>query len=172
MTPSPPAELVRALKAYDPTLSLRWGVRCERWIVVKKVDDRVGRLLKERPNPYKSLKGHDRYDVWRDGYDDVLFIDPSLIQLTGLVMDRIAEADLQRAGGREALNRRLDELDEQKEREANRAIAHFTEAAASEAYDRLQWGLGNRVAITTPDPLAKAQRHEDGFVIVDRRVLA
>jgi len=172
MAPTPPAELVRELRAYDPSLSLRWGVRSERWIVVKKVDDRVGRLLKERPNPYKSLRGHDRYDVWKDGFDDVLFIDPSLIDNTALVMAKIADADLQRAGGRAALNRRLDELDEQKEREANRAIAHFTEAAASEAYDRLAWRLGNRVAVMTPDPLAKAERHEDGFVIVDRRVSA
>ena len=169
---TPPPSLVRALRQYDPDLSLRWGVRCERWIVVKKVDDRVGQLLKSAPNPYKSPKGLDRYDVWRDGFDEVLFIDPALIENTPLVMHHVAEADIQRQGGREALNRRLDELDAQAEREADRALANFSEAAASESYDRLAWAHGNRIAVSTPDPLLKLERHEDGFLVADRRVSA
>lgn len=170
MAPTPPAEIARALTAYSSSLRLRWGVRMQKWIIEKHVDDRVGQLLKTAPHPYKSARGHDLADGWRDGYDHVLTVAPELIGNVPLVMQHVADADLWRAGGREALNRRLEEQDEQAERAADKALAHFSTAAASEMYDRLAWGDGRRVAVHDPDPFARAVRHEDGFVIVDRRV--
>jgi hypothetical protein len=166
---TPPAELVRELKAYDPELRVRWGVHQRLWIVERQMPPRHKQLLAERPNPWQSPKGLDLWDGWKEGYVHVLSVHPDLIRNTPLVMGEVAKGDMWRAGGQAAVNRRLDDLAAQEEREADRAVAHYTEAAAKETYDDLAWATGRRVAMSTPDPLA-AMEDRGGYRVSDRRV--
>jgi hypothetical protein len=166
---TPPADLVRELKAYDAELRLRWGVHQKLFVIERKMPPRHKQLLAERPNPWQSPKGLDLWDGWKDGYVHVLSVHPDLVQNTPLVMQEVAKGDLWRAGGTAAINRRLDAIREQEEREADRAVAHFTEAAAKEVYEDLAWASGRRVAVSTPDPLSTMEAR-DGYVVNDRRV--
>lgn len=166
---TPPRELVRALAEYDPLLRCRWGHRTELWIIEKKLPERHRQLLAERPNPWHSARGLDLYDGWIAGYVHVLNVHPSLIANVALVMEHLTEADLWRQGGVAALTRKLDEWDEQAEQAANRDIQNFSEAAARDAYDRIAWLQGNRVAVTTPGrPEVVIER--EGYLVRDRRV--
>lgn len=169
MTPNPPLELVTAIRRYDPHLRVRWGVRMSCWIIERQMPTRHRQLLAERPNPWKSARGHDLYDGWKDGYVHVMNVHPSLAANVPLVLQHLADADTFRQGGIEAVNRKLDQLDAQREAQADRAIANWNEAAAKEAHDRLQWLQGNRVAVA-PDPPTIATERHDGFLVRVRKI--
>lgn len=182
----PPPEFVRDLTAYDATLRCRWAPRwpTERtdthdgvglWVIEKslKNEPRLLAFLAGRPNPWKSPRGFDLYDGWKDGYDHVMSVHPDLLHWS-IVQPRLAEFDKHRMDGWKDLNRRLDEIAEQEEAAADRQIANWSEAAASEAFNRLQWLQGNRVALTTPThpglPPEEVEQH-DGFVVRVRKRL-
>ena len=140
-----PRSFVARLSAFDPELRVVWAPRVKTWFIERRLPERHRQLLAERPNPFKGARGKDLYDSWRQGYVHVLSVPPDL--LDERVFDALAEADAWRQGGFEAINRRLDAEREAEEQQADRAIAHWSEAAASEAYDRLMWLQGNRVAV-------------------------
>lgn len=143
--PTPPREFVSALRSFDSTLRVRWGVRTSLWIIERKMPPRHKQLLAERPNPWHSARGLDLYDGWRDGYLHVMNVHPSL--LNHRVFAELATCDTWRLGGMDALTRRLDEIEEAEEKAADREIHNFNEAAAKEMHDRLAWLQGRRVAV-------------------------
>lgn len=167
---TPPAELVRELRAYDKSLRIRWGHRTQLFIVERAMEPQHKQLLSERPNPFKNKRGLDLWDGWREGYVHIVSIHPTLAPNTALVLDAIAASDIWRAGGLEAMNRKLDAIQEAEARAADRAIGAFTETAAKESYDHLAWALGHRVAVTPP--AAPELEPRDGYLVHDRRVRA
>ena len=164
----PPSDLLRAVTGYDATLALRWMKRSQMWAVVKTPDPRVGQLLRECPKPFKSPRGLDLLDIWREGLDHVMSIHPFYAQNIPLVLEHLREADTWRTGGREAVLRKLDALDAETEKAAERFTANVIEERTSEAYDVLAWKLGNRVAVTNPVPEIGEER--EGYRVLDRRV--
>ncbi len=145
---NPPREFVSALRAFDPELRIRWAVRTSVWYVERRLPERHRQLLSERQNPWGSQRGFDLYDGWKDGWVHVLSVHPTL--LDHRVFEALAAADSHRQGGFEGINRQLDEIDAQWEKDTDREIQNFNESAAREAHDVLQWRLGNRVAVHSP----------------------
>lgn len=173
----PPPELVRALKEYDGELRCRWAHRTAQWMIERKVPERLTQRLQERPaasdealSRMKPLKA-DLYDGWRDCYLHVLSVPHSLIQNVPLILDKLASCDSWRVGGFGKLDDALTAQDEAADRAHEKKTHDFSTAAASEAYDRLQWAYGNRIAMTEPAPNLSAVRHEGGFLVRDRRVI-
>jgi hypothetical protein len=162
---TPPSDFVAKLERFDASLRLRWGSRTQLWIVERKMPPRHKQLLSERPSPWKSERGLDLYDGWRDGYVHVISVHPTM--LDERVFDALREADTWRQGGMEALAQKLDDLDAAEEAQTDRAVKNFVESAASEAYDRLKWLQKERVAVSTPEP--QLIDTGLGFKITDRR---
>lgn len=160
-----PPEFVAKLERFDKELRIRWGVRTALWIIERKMPSQHRQLLSERPNPWKSLRGLDLYDGWREGYVHVLSVHPSM--LDERVFEALSEADAWRQGGFAAIAQKLDDQDAAEEAAIDRKIKNYTQAAASEAYDRLKWLQGERVAVATPEPPLVDSGL--GFKIVDRR---
>lgn len=151
---TPPTEFVNELHRFDPNLRIRWGRHQSVWIIERQMPPRHKQLLAERPSPEsKSDRGRDVWEGWRDGYVHVLTVAPELLENRPLVFQTLADADAWRVGGMERLAQKLDELDALQEAANDREIKNWVEAATSEAYDRLKWLQGERVAMTpTPEP--------------------
>lgn len=142
-----PREFISALRAFDPDLRIRYAVRTQLWFIERKLPERHKQLLSERPNPWKSERGWDLYDGWREGFVHILSVDPSL--LDHRVFEVLAAADSYRQGGFEAINRQLDAAVETWEKETDKHIANWNESAAKDAAERMPWLQGRRV--TVPD---------------------
>lgn len=142
---NPPKEFVSALRAYDPLLRIRWAVRTHLWYVERKLPERHRQLLSERPNPWKSERGWDLYDGWKEGWCHVLSVHPTL--LDHRVFEVLAAADSYRQGGFAGLNRQLDEAEALWEKEADKEIANWNESAARDAAERMPWLQGRRVSV-------------------------
>ena len=175
---TPPNELVRALAEYDKELRVRWGHRTEQWFIERKVPERLTQRLQERPAAsddalarMKPLKA-DLYDGWKDCYLHVLCVPTSLIQNVPLILRHLASHDTWRLGGFGKLDDLLTAKDEAADAAHEKKTHDFSTSAASEAFDRIQWACGNRLAMTEPEPNLRATRHEDGFLVRDRRVIA
>src|SRR3989304_5300892 len=137
--PTPPAALTEALRRYDADLRVRWGRHRAIWLIERKLPPRHRTLLGERPSPWKSARGRDLYEGWREGYVHILSVHPDLIQNTPRILDELASADLWRQGGIEAINRRLDEVAEQEQRDVNQMIQDRAHVVAYDSVDRLAW---------------------------------
>ncbi len=167
---TPPVGLVTALRAYDADLRVRWASRSQTWFIERKCDPRVGHELKVRPTPYRSAKGLDRAEAWPE-FDHILTVPTSDAENVPYVMDALADADAWRQGGWKTVNRKLDEREEARRKDADRDIDNYMQAAARDAADRAAWLDGRRVSLAD-DPQPRTKRHEDGFLIRDRRVVA
>ena len=171
MLRTPPPEFVRDLTAYDRDLRVRHAFRIDKWFIETKMPERLLRHFAGRPNPWKSPRGHDLYDGWKDGYDHVLTVKPDDLHWS-FVQPLLAWADAHRHGGWQRLNDALDAMQDEEQRAADTQIAHWVEAATNEAYDVLQWRYGNRIAMHEPArPGLPAEQIEqrDGYVVRDRR---
>lgn len=162
---TPPLEFISQLRRYDSLLRVRWGQRTKMWIIERKMPERDRTLLSERPSPWKSARGLDLYDGWKDGYVHVLNVHQNM--LDNRVFDVLAECDAWRQGGMRKLSEKIDEIQALDEAIEDRAIATWNEAAAREAHDMLQWRQGNRIAMASrAEP---AYELHDGFKVHDRR---
>ena len=150
MSPNPPREFVSALRQFDPSLRIRWGIRTHLWIIERRMPERHKQLLSERPNPWKSARGLDQYDGWAAGFVHVLSVHPSL--LDHRVFATLRECDIWAQGGIERMNAKLDDIQAQEQAEGDQVVRAFNESASREAHDQLQWGLGNRVAVRASEP--------------------
>ena len=162
---TPPQEMVAKLKRYDPQLRLRWGVRTNMWYIERLLPPLHHQLMTERPNPWKSDKGKDLYDGWKEGYVHVLTVHPSL--LDDRVFEHLAEADTWRVGGMTRFSDRLDRIQADMEAEEDRGIKTWQESAARETHDILQWNFGNRMSLARPEPALVDTGM--GFKLRDRR---
>lgn len=169
--PRPPRDLVQRLTAYDPRLRVRWAVRTHRWLLERQMPPQSPQWLRERPSPYKSARGLDIWDGWREGYIHVMGIDPEMLHWS-LVEPALAEADAQAQGGFEALSKKLDAIAAAEEAAADKHIENWNEAAAHEAFDRLQWLFGNRIAVNqvaAEAPEKDVVEEHEGFTVRLRR---
>lgn len=170
VNPSPPLEVVTWLRRYDPELRLRWAHRTQLWAIERKCPPSFPGWLKERPNPYRSPRGLDRFDGWREGYMFVMFCHHDLLG-TPAFETTVRTCDIQAQNGIEEINRQLDAFYADQEVEADRGIDHWAQAAARESHDRLQWLDGNRIATPLgPDRPPRPTddyviEHHDGFIV-------
>ena len=165
-----PTTFTDKLARYDRKLRCRWAPRCKLWFIERRMDRLNPQYLGEQPNPYKSPRGLDLFDGWREGYLNVMAVHPTL--LDDRVFDTLAQADAWRVGGFNEINRQLDAEQERWERQTDRQAQNFCEEASKEAYDRLAWLQGNRFATPfaeEPEPkLIETQRV--GYKVRLRRV--
>ena len=172
IAPTPPASILIDLRRYDPELRLRWGQRTGLWIIEKRLPQRHHRYTGERPSPYKSPRGLDLFDGWKEGFVHVLFVHPSLLGAP-VMWDALAGADTHRQGGVDALNRKLDEAEIAKQKASDKETHDMNAGAASDMFDRIAWLDGRRVTVPNPEPVEgrwSDEAHPDGFVIRDRRI--
>jgi len=165
----PPADFVRQLHDYDPELRVRWAKHCACWFIEVKARERQPSFLLERPNPLgKSARAKDLWLSWIDGYLHVVSVHPTLLRWERVypVLDSVRLADQRK---KDELNRILDEVDAEWERETTRQRRDLAEVGASELYDAFAWSFKRRVATyIPPDPLTRLEQH-DGFRVTDRR---
>lgn len=168
MTPCP--VFVDQLRLFDPLLRVRWGVRTNLWIIERKMPEQHKQLLSERPSPWKSPRGLDLYDGWKEGYVHVLSVHPTMLDTR--VFDVLREHDSWHVGGMEKLSQAFDAIQACEEAQADRAIATWNESASREMHDLLQWGLGNRIgmqpASTGVKQADRIEKH-DGFTVIIKR---
>lgn len=172
MTPDP--SFVRDLQAYDPKLRVRFGKHSERWIIERKMEVRNPAWLAERPlNPFgPGKRKKDAWDGWRQGYVVVMMVDPSCLNWQ-MVAPQLARTDLEQAGSWEAINQQIEAADAKLEAERERTVKNWSESAAKDAADALQWGFGHTVATAHEAsgviPSDTVEQHPDGFVIRTRK---
>lgn len=170
VTPARPRDTVEALRRYDPRLRLRWAVRTHVWFIERQMPPRSRAYLSEKPNPFRSPKGLDLFDSWREGYVHVMTVHPDLVGNLPLVLRHLAEADSYRQGSFDALNRRLDEAELGWRAKGDSAVATFVEQATSEAFDRLRWRPATAGDRRAPE-VQRTEVHE-GFVVHVRKGLS
>lgn len=167
---TPPLLFVSRLAAYDPELRVRWAPRLHRWAIERKMPERHKQLLAERPNPWKSARGQEVYEGWRQGYVLVMFVDPSLLHWS-IVEPALADCDTWKQDGFEAINRKLDAAQEAWDRETDKLREVFAEDAGKEAADRMMWLGGHRMAMPFAEPAETmfTVEHHDGFMVRSKR---
>ena len=116
----PPEGFAADLRAYDGLLRCRWGVHTGLWQIERRMRERSPAWLAEKPSPWKSKRGLDLWEGWKEGYVHVLSVHPDLLTWR-LVVEELAQADFHRRGGLEAMNRMLDEAEEAWDRSTDRA---------------------------------------------------
>jgi hypothetical protein len=161
--PAPPKTFTDELTRRDPDLRVRWGVHQAVWIIERKMPPRHKQLLAERPTPWKSPRGLDLADGWREGYVHVLTVQKDLLHWA-LVAPRLDEFDTWKQGGFDAISRQLDEIEAKAEEAADRRIETWANDASSEAYDSLAWSGKRRVDVPV--------EIRDGYVVSDRRAVS
>jgi len=166
---TPEASFVRDLAAYDPKLRVRWARHTEKWLIERKLDKRHPQLTSEQPLP-ESRQGlqRDLWEGWQEGYVHVLTVPREMLHWSE-VAPHLAKFDAQRQGSMAAINRMLDDEDEQWEKQTDRKIENHIEAATDDAYEHLAWASGRRVSMHQPEP--KPVDSGFGFLINDRRAV-
>lgn len=162
---TPPEDFVRKLFQFDPALRIRWGHHLQCWVIERRLDERSRQLFSERPNPYKSPRGLELYEGWKQGYVHVLNVHPTLLDQR--VFEHLREADTWRQGGMDKFNRVVDEAIAAEEAAADREQKNWNESASREMHDVIQWRSGNRIAMRAPEP--EVVDTGLGFKVVDRR---
>jgi hypothetical protein len=173
MSPTPPPSIERDLALYDPRLRLRWGPHTALWYLERKMDARHPQLEKERPNPGgTSPRWRDIWPGWKDGYAVVMAIHPSRCT-TRIILEALRSTDLHALGGTDALNRRLDAIQEEEDKRLDRELDTFVEAGSRELFDRCQWVGKRKIQVpnddVTVERITPVIQHE-GFTVLDRRV--
>ena len=129
--------------------------------------DRHKQLLSERPQPWRSPRGLDILDGWREGYVHVLSIHPTL--LDNRVFDTLRECDIWAQGGIARVNKALDDAVAQERASVDKDIQNWNESASREAHDMLQWRLGNRMVMSHPVRQGPIWVRGSGVKITDKR---
>jgi len=164
---TPEASFVKDLHAYDPKLRVRWARHTEKWFIERKMEKRHPQLTSEQPLP-ESRVGlqRDLWESWQEGYVHVLSVPREMLHWSQVV-EALAKFDAQRQGSMAAINRMLDAEDEQWEKQGDRKIENYVEAATDDAYEHLAWASGRRVSMYQPEqPYIETGL---GFKLRDRR---
>lgn len=166
MTPTPPASLVADLRAFDPSLRIRYGRHTQKFLIEKKLPPRHPSYTSERPNPLgRSPAAKDAFAGWREGYVVALIVPNVPELLNSTVVLAVLHRNALWNGGPEALNRRLDDEIAREDAAVDRQVDTWAEQGSKEMYDRLGWNEKRKVNV----PVAV----EDGsFTVTDRRTVA
>lgn len=173
MIPTPPPDFVADLQRYDPALRVRWGVRTQLWHLERRLPPRHRQLLAEKPNPWKSPKGLDRFDGWKDGYVLVMRVHPSRLHWR-LVVEELTRWDAHLKGGMARLDDEIRRQEEQEEAQQDRYEDDWHRQHARDAADTMQWRLGHRVPtalspVEVP-PSDHVEQHEGFSVRISKRL--
>ena len=153
---TPEASLVKEIQAYDPKLRMRWARHSQKWLIEHYSPCQDQRLANALPPPDNAPSMRkDLWEGWKEGYLHVLTV-PVEMAHWKFIAPELARADSWRQGGWTVVNNRLDKEAELLDQQADRKIDNYVEAATDDAYERLAWLEGRRVAM-------------DGFTVVDRR---
>lgn len=153
----------KLLKNYDPALRVRWAVRTAQWFIEVKLPERSRQLLSERPNPWNSPHGWDRYDGWREGYLHVLDVPPDKLEWS-VVAPSLDFASIVATARITDITDQIERIEAEQEAAADRDIKTWAEDASSQAWDDLKWAWKQRVNVPV--------EIKDGFVVHDRRQVA
>lgn len=164
MTPDP--SFVKDLRAYDPTLRVRFGPATNRWYIERKMPMRHPQLRGETPKSDRSPRAKDLVVGYLDGYVHVLSVDPEVLTWHH-VAPALRDADMHFAGDWAAMNRRIDEAIAKEEASQDKAQSAWAYETSLEAHEHLAYAEGRRVALF--DPPVREVRHPDGFLVKDRR---
>jgi hypothetical protein len=167
---TPPQALVRALAAHDPKLRLRWWPTSAEWVIeepvpprdpdilrtlqrdhVEAVERMRGRLRLAIPgSPSHQATGRqiDAVQAALAGYRAIVFIPAALATQTDLVLEALRDSDLAHRPTVEDFNREMDETAATVAREKDKERRRFAEDGARDVYERIQWLLGNRLAMS------------------------
>jgi len=162
----PPADFVRQLHDEDPTLRVRWAKFTAKWFIEVKCGEQQPSWVKERPSPLgKNARAKDLWQSWQDGYLHVLSVNHHDLKWE-IVGPVIRELRLAAHGAADAVNARLDALNEEFDKKSDRMRDNLNDIGISEIYERSCWDQGRRVSFYNPPPVEE----HDGFRVVDRRV--
>lgn len=142
-----PDGFVSDLRRYDSALRVRWGAASKKWLIERYLRPMHPQVWQEMP-PEHSRKPlfADAWDGWREGYVTVLTVAPDLLHWN-LVVQALAENDMGRLGGKDALLRKIEAAEAEWESAQQREIDTFVEAGTSESVERMAWLTGRRVAV-------------------------
>ena len=164
---SPDPSLVRELQAYDDKLRIRWATHSEKWLIERKVQVNDQRLANCLPPPDDATAiRKDLFEGWREGYVHVLTV-PVEMAYWHFIGPELVRADSWRQGGFAGMNDRLDAEARAWEESKDKEVDNYVEAATDDAYERLAWLEGRRIAMTNAEPA-----YTDtglGFKVRDRR---
>lgn len=169
---TPPAALTKALRRHDSALKCVWGAASKQWLIGRKMPARHPDFVAELRPPSERLEDQDRFECIKAGYFPLFTVPAERIHETERVMAGLREWDAATVGGFKEINRRLDEAQEAWEASVAKERQTFCQEAAGEAYDRLAWLQGNRIA--TSDMAAGAEtadviEQREGFTIRVRK---
>ena len=187
---TPPAGLVRDLKARDPKLRLRYAPLAGEWWIeapfAGAADPEIARTLADEYRGQLALavspatrhafaRRIEAVKAAQDGYRGIMFIPRDLIDHTDLILRTLHETDYATAGGPNGINRRLDAEGAAWDEARDKNRRAIVEEGARSTYDRLAWLEGRRM--TTSDmtegvETSDAVEQHEGFTVRMRKVLA
>lgn len=127
--------MLREWQSYDRFLRLRWSL------------DEPGQFILERKtrylDDYPFRRGTDRQVQLKDDYRRVVLVEPRELEF---VHAHLRRTDIQRLGGAKLLAARMQQTEDTWESAQDRAMQAVFDTAGGEAYERLAWLEGRRVA--------------------------
>jgi len=161
---TPDASLVADLHAYDPALRVRWARHSEKWIIERHQPSSDPRLAAAAP-PAEDAPAirHDLWEGWREGYVHVLTVARELAHWR-FIAPELARMDSWRQGGMSKINDELDADAVKWDRQTDKRIDSWSEAAARDAHDHIAWFEKRRISV--PDAIDTGH----GFSVRDRRL--
>lgn len=127
--------MAREWRTYDRFLRLRWSL------------DEPGKFILERKtrylDDYPFRRGTDRQIQLKDDYRRVVLVEPREL---GFVNAHLRRTDIQRLGGANLLAARMQQAEDSWVSAQDKGMRDVFDAAGSEAYERLAWLEGRRVA--------------------------
>lgn len=134
------------------------------WRLVRSLTHRTkedGQSTKARPDS-KTMAQH--------GLVPVTSILPSPLTHWGpTILQDLARADVQRAGGGDRFVDALEDGERREEEHSQRTIQDDLDALARQAYSDIVWKKGSRVGINLPEPVSPGRSAAGAFKVIDRR---
>jgi hypothetical protein len=164
----PDASLVRDLAAYDSKLRIRWGLHAGKFLIERHQPASDPRLANATPPSDDAPPiRKDLFEGWREGYVHVLSV-PRELAHWQFIAPELARLDAWRQGGMKEINRQLDADAEKWDAQTDKQIDHWAKGATDDAYERMAWADGRRVAVTNPE--LEYADSGFGFKVRDRRI--
>lgn len=168
---TPPGSLVKAVRAHDPTLRVRWAVASKQWFIEERMPERHPDFLAELKPPADDPVAFDRYEAMRAGYYPRFTVPREAIHQTDRVMASLRQWDAATAGGFAAINRTLDDAQAAWQAAREKERNDYTLTRAEAAADHMLWQAGHRLATSDMAGGATSDTVEqrEGYVVTVRK---